>query len=233
MINQSIEIVIPAYNEEKNIEIVIKKSLNWLKHNTKNYLVSVVNDGSSDNTGKILDSLAKTNKHLRVLHHKRNLGIGEAWRTLYKESSKDLILSCPADQQFDPKDFSCILPYVNKADIISIYRYKKEDYTLFRQFLTHSNKILIKLLFNLNIKDINWVKMFRKWTLKDLDLQLRSSLVEIEILAKAKKRKAKIIQVGSPSHVRGYGKSKGAGIKNLYRVFLELLKLYPITIKFK
>ncbi|MDD5192580.1 MAG: glycosyltransferase family 2 protein [Candidatus Nanoarchaeia archaeon] len=232
MINQSIEILIPAYNEEKNIEEVVQKSLSWLKSQTKNYLVTVVDDGSSDNTGKILDLLAKKNKHANIIHHRKNLGIGKAWRTLYNASSKDIVFTCPADQQFDPLDFSKAMPYLS-ADIISIYRPKKYDYSLFRILLTNAHRLIIRIFFGLNIKDINWVKMYKKRFLKELDLKLQSGLIETEILVKAKKRNARIVQVEAPYYFRPYGKSRGAGLRNISQTISELIRLCQIIIKFK
>jgi glycosyltransferase involved in cell wall biosynthesis len=232
MTKYSMEIAIPAYNEEKNIKIVVEKSLSWLKKQTRDYRVSVLDDGSTDSTGAILDKMKNKDKHLNVIHHKKNLGIGMAWYHLYKHASKDLVLTCPADQQFDPADFSRAMPYVDKADIVSIYRTEKKDYTSFRKLLSNTNKFLIRILFGLRINDINWVKIYKKPIL-EIDIKLRSSLLENEILAKARKKGARIIQIPAPSHPRIHGKPKGANMKNLYRVSLELVKLFFITHKFK
>ncbi len=233
MMKQSMEILIPAYNEEKNIEIVVKKSLSWLKSLTKDYRTLVINDASIDNTKRILNNLSKKNKNLKVIHNKKNKGIGEAWKKLYKNSSKEILFTCPADQQFDPSDFSKTLAYLDKAEIISIYRQKKQQYNLFRNFLSITNRLLIKILFDLDIRDINWVKMYKRKIFQDFDLKLTSPLIETEIFAKAKKRKYKIIQVGAPHHPRLQGKSKGANFKQLSRVLLDLVILKSIIIKFK
>jgi len=226
MIKQSLEILIPSYNEEKNIETVVEKSLAWLKSQTEDYSVLVVEDGSNDKTKEILKNLTKKDSHLKTIYHKKNLGIGQSWYDLYKNASKNIIFTCPADQQFDPADFSIAIPYIDKADIISIYRLKKQGYNLFRLILTNTNKLLVRILFRLNIKDINWVKMYKKELLNQLNIQLKSSLLETEILAKAKKRHAKIIQLQAPYHLRIHGKARGASFKNLWLVFIDLIKLY-------
>jgi len=226
MIKKSIEILIPAYNEEKNVEGVIKKSLLWLKSQTNDYSVLVVDDGSTDRTGEILDSLEKKYRNLKVIHHEKNLGIGRAWRTLYEFSTKEIIFTCPADQQFNPADFSRALPYIDKVDIISFYRPKKKDYSPFRLILTNINRLLIRIFFNLKIRDVNWVKMYKKEVLKQLDLKLKSALIETEILAKVKKINKKIIEIKAPYHPRVYGKSKGASMKTIWLSFIELVKAY-------
>ena len=231
--DNSMEIVIPAYNEEKNIEIVINKSLDWLKKQTEDYRVLVVNDGSKDNTQEILDNLAKKNKHIRVMHHKKNLGIGKSWKTLYKNIEKDIIFTCPADQQFNPNDFSKTIPYIDNADIISIYRKQKKQYSLFRNLLSNLNKVVIKVFFGFEIKDINWVKMYKKDLLNELDLRLNSPLIETEIIAKSKKRNKKILQGPAPHYPRIYGKPSGTNFKQLALTLCELIKLYFIVKIFK
>ena len=230
---KGMEILIPAYNEEGDIEQVIKNSLDWLKNQTKDYSVLAVDDGSTDNTGKLLDALTKKDKHIRAIHHEKNKGIGESWRTLYKNSSKEILFTCPADQQFNPADFSRVIPYLDRADFVSIYRERKEQYSLFKKFLTLVNKLLIRFLFGFNLKDVNWVKMYKREKLLGLDLKLKSPLVETEIFAKAKKRNYKIIEIPAPHHPRIHGKSKGSNMKQLSGVFKELFRLFFITIKFK
>jgi glycosyltransferase involved in cell wall biosynthesis len=231
--NQGLEILIPAYNEEGNIAQVIEKSIKFLKKHTNNYSVLVVDDGSTDNTGKILDKLKIRNKNLRVIHHKKNLGIGHSWYDLYSNSSKNILLTCPADQQFDPKDFEDCLPLIAKADVVSIYRVKKQDYSLFRKFLTFFNKTLIRVLFGLNLKDINWVKIYRRSIFEGLNIQLRSPLIESEILAKAKKRNLKIVEISAPYYPRVAGKSKGSNFKNVTKSINELFSLFFIIYNFK
>ena len=216
MKKQSMCIVIPAYDEERNIEEVIKKSFNWLKNQTKDYEI-----------------LSKRYTKLKVIHHKKNLGIGEAWKTLYKNSTKDLIFTCPADQQFDPKDFSVTLPFIEKVDVISIYRKQKKQYGIFRNFLSNLNKAVIKLFFNFTLNDVNWVKVYKTNLLRGLDLKLSSPLVETEIIAKLKKRNAKIIEVAAPHHERIHGKGKGGNLKQLTKTSKDILRLYFIVKNFK
>ena len=232
--NQGIEVVIAAYNEEKNIEPIVNRTLSWLKTQTDDYLVTVVNDGSTDNTAKILDSTTSKNKNLKVIHHGKNLGVGEAWRTGFASATKEIIFSCPADQQFDPFDFSkAIAPLLNGADIISIYRQNREEYNALRWMLSNFHALLSKIFLKLAIKDINWVKGYKRWVLKELDLGKKNGSIELEILAKATKRGAKIIQVGAPHYKRHYGKTKVITLKNVFTVFFELIKTYLAVRKFK
>lgn len=234
MINKSIEILIPAHNELENITMVVEKCLTWLKKYTENYRILIVDDGSDDGTQEVLLELNKKYpEHIGIIYHPINLGIGQAWRTLYNNCNGDIIFTCPADGQFDPKDFTQSIPYLKDADVISFYRIKKEGYSLVRNIISIGNRIFNIIFFGLNIKDINWMKMYKLDILKDLDLKSKTSLLETEIIAKAKKRNKKIIELPSKQYLRVYGESEGSGGKNLWQVLKDLINVFIIVKKFK
>src|SRR5215211_4396460 len=74
----SLTLVLPAHNEEANIRIVVEQALDVLPAFTSEFEIIVVNDGSKDKTGEIIDELAATNSHVRAVHHKKNRGYGGA-----------------------------------------------------------------------------------------------------------------------------------------------------------
>jgi len=75
--------------------------------------------------------------------------------------------------------------------------------------------------------------MYKRKVFQDLDLKLKSPLIETEIFAKAKKRGYRMLQIGAPHHPRKHGFSKGSNFKQVSLGFLDVLKLKFITIKFK
>src|SRR3989344_8785130 len=81
MIKNSLSVVVPAHNEEDNLGLVIKDLISTIPKYTKNFEVIVVDDGSTDKTGKIADRWAKKNNKVRVLHNQPNRGFGFSyWR---------------------------------------------------------------------------------------------------------------------------------------------------------
>src|SRR5437868_4422665 len=103
---EQLAIVMPAYNEEACIEGVVSAWLSVL--DTVPGTLFVVNDGSRDGTGKVLDRLAESHASLRVIHQK-NAGHGAAVLRGYAEAialGPEWIFQTDSDDQFDPMDFN-------------------------------------------------------------------------------------------------------------------------------
>lgn len=229
---QSWTIIIFAFNEEHSVRNVINKCLSLL--NTFNPAESeliIVDDGSSDNT-KIEISKCLQNEKIKLITHLKNRGIGEALLSGYREAQFENICAIPADGQFDVDE---LLPYKNipAQTIISFYRTEKTRYTLFRKFLSHLNKFLNRYLLGIKLKDVNWIKVYKKDFFDTITPVLTSSLVESEICAKMMKNKFSTIEVPSKYHPRIGGKSKGASIKIIFQAAIESIKLYFIIAFFK
>lgn len=233
MIKQSLEILVPCHDEAGNIELVVEKSIAWLKQHTKYYRVLIVDDGSTDGTQEILLKLNKKHpSHIGIIYHPINLGIGRAFKTLYENASGDFVFTCPGDGQFDPEDFTQAIPHLGKVDIISFYRTGKVNYTLFRNLLSVGNRIFNRIFFKLKIRDCNWVKIIKGNLLEELDLKSETSLLETEILAKANKKGKSIIELPSTNHKRIYGKSEGSGSRNIWMVIKDMIRVYRIVKRF-
>ncbi len=222
--NNSWSIVVPAYNEERSVQVVVQKSIDFLRSKVSDFEVIVVNDGSTDGTAEILEALKKKNPELRVIHHEKNMGIGYAWRTLYKAAKKDFIFTCPADEQFEPSDFSYAESLLDTSDIISIYRINRKD-SFLRKIISFVNRVLNKHMCKLSIRDVNWVKVYRLKVLKEIDYISVTPFIETEILAKAKNRGWRVNEVGAPHHPRVTGKSSGGSFSYIFKTTMELFRL--------
>jgi dolichyl-phosphate beta-glucosyltransferase len=108
-----ISVVIPAYNEEKRIVESINRINDYLKHKGWEFEIIVVNDGSSDNTLKILDSLSSKIPQLRVISYSVNMGKGFAVRTGVLESKGDLVLVSDADLSTPIEEIEKLIPMID------------------------------------------------------------------------------------------------------------------------
>jgi dolichol-phosphate mannosyltransferase len=147
-------IVMPAYNEAGCIEQV---ALNWLTIVKKlEGMLIVVNDGSKDETGTILDKLAEKEPLLRVVH-KPNGGHGSAVIRAYEEALKTgarYVFQTDSDDQFQPADFWKLWERRAESPFILGFREVRHDVFL-RKVITRTNRTLNLLLYGVYLKDAN------------------------------------------------------------------------------
>ncbi|HOK38246.1 MAG: glycosyltransferase family 2 protein [Bacteroidales bacterium] len=221
---QSWSIIIFVYNEQDAIKSVIESSLRVLnKLNQEKSELIIVNDGSIDNTLKIIQNF--DDKRIRIINHTKNKGIGEALLSGYKAAQYENICAIPGDGQFNPEELIPFAEFDNNT-FISFYRTQKTRYTVFRKILSLFNRILNRYFLNIKIRDVNWVKIYKKQFFDKITPVLTSSLVESEICAKMIRSGFKIIEVESTYHPRQGGVSKGASLKTIFLVLRETIKLY-------
>jgi glycosyltransferase involved in cell wall biosynthesis len=200
-----ISVFFPAYNEEENIEDVVLSVQKYLKKHFLKYQIIVINNGSNDNTKRIVKGLIEKDKNISIINYKVNQGYGGALRTGFSSARYRLVFYTDADNQFNILDLDKVLPLIKSCDIVSGYRIKRQDPLMRVLTSTIYNKI-INLLFNLNIKDIDCsFKLYKKSVLDSLNLKSKTGLIDAEVLIKAKNKKYKIVQVG----VNHYPRLKG------------------------
>ncbi|MHC4755092.1 MAG: glycosyltransferase family 2 protein, partial [Planctomycetota bacterium] len=99
--NVSITVFFPCYNEQENVEKTTLKAVQLLEKINADYEIIIVDDGSSDDTPKIADSIASQNQRIKVIHHNPNLGYGAALQSGFKNAEKPLVFYTDGDGQFD------------------------------------------------------------------------------------------------------------------------------------
>ena len=95
---------------------------------TPDYEVIVVNDGSADATAQIVDELARTYPHVRVVHHPRNRGYGGALQTGFRSATKELIFYTDGDAQYDPAELAALWARMTPTlDLVNGYKISRSD----------------------------------------------------------------------------------------------------------
>jgi len=222
----SITIAIPAYNEEENIEFIVKNTLKTLPKYFKDYEVVVVDDGSSDKTGKIADRLSKKNKHLKVIHQP-NGGYSQAMLTGIKAATKEFVAYMPADGQFLVDDMRHCFEIMKESDLVLGYRGGRSDYATRRIFFSYGYLLLLLILFDIKYMDVGWVNIWRTKKVQKLKLTAVGGIfILTEILIRFKNLGLKIAEAPSYYHPRIKGEVKNAKMKVVLKTFLNALKLW-------
>lgn len=217
---QSWSIVVFAYNERGNVERVIDQALDILPRLTDTYEIVIVDDGSTDGSEAVFRELEKQHPFIRHIRIYNNKGIGHALRMGYANARMDNICAVPGDGQFDLQE---LLPFrtIDANDIVAFYREEK-NYNAFRSFLTVFNRWMNRRFLRLNVRDVNWIKIYKYDQIHSVHIELDSSLLESELCAKLNAREYHIHEVPSVYQKRRYGKPKGASWKTVSQALKEL-----------
>lgn len=222
-----LSIFFPFWNEEENVENVVKKAIPVANRVAKKWEMILVNDGSSDNTLGVAKSLTVNDQRLRVISRKKNRGYGAALRTGLENSRYDLIVFNDGDGQFDFSQIDKLLEKIEKSDMVIGFRKKRLD-NRFRHLLMILLKLWDFVFFGFRYKDIDCgFKLFRKSVLnKILPLKSEGAMITTEILAKAKRANIKIAEVEVSHFPRIYGDQSGGNLRVILRAIRESFFLW-------
>ncbi|MBT7297013.1 glycosyltransferase family 2 protein [Candidatus Woesearchaeota archaeon] len=164
-----LSIVVPIYNEEKNIKILyneIKLVLNNLK---KTHEIIFINDGSTDNSEKIMNTIKDNN--FRKINFRKNFGQTAALDAGFKASKGNVIITLDGDLQNDPKDIHKLLIILDKGyDIVAGWRANRKD-SFSKKFISKGAKFLRRIILNDNLRDSGCtMRAYKKECIKELNL---------------------------------------------------------------
>ena len=224
-----ISVFLPAYNEEANLRSTIENVTTNLKKNFAVWELIVVNDGSKDNTEKVVKSIMKTNPHVRMITHSPNRGYGGALKTGLYESKYRYIGFSDSDGQFDLSEITKFTPYFPEYDMVIGYRAHRAD-PLPRKVLAFMLKIWNYFWFQFMVKDTDCAfKVFKKEVVEKIpSLKTESAITTTEFLIKVKQAGFKIKEVPVTHLERVGGKSTGGNPKVILRAARETIKLWYV-----
>lgn len=222
-----LSVVIAVYNEAATIAQVVTR----VQDAPFEKQIILVNDGSSDDTGQVLDRLS-TQNGVEVLTHEYNQGKGAALRSGIARATGDIVLIQDADLEYDPTDYPKLLnPILNgKADVVFGSRFVGGDshrvlyfwHYLGNRFLT----LLSNCFTNLNLTDMETgYKVFRREVIADISIEEDRFGFEPEITAKVSRKKGcRIYEVGISYFGRTYAEGKKIGVADGMRAVWCIFK---------
>ncbi|HYR29728.1 MAG TPA: glycosyltransferase family 2 protein [Thermoanaerobaculia bacterium] len=230
MSRPSVSLVIPMYNEELNIEHAVAAAVESLTKYADDYEIIIVDDASTDDSPRLAAKLSEENPRIRVITHPRNQKLGATLRTGFAATTKDLVFYMDADIPFDPDVLGKAIRalQVTGADMIAAYRHDRTMEGAKRAVYTLIYNWLIGVLFGWPHRDINFsFKLMKREVLQAIELKSEGSLIDAELVVKAKNKGFAIQQMGTDYFPRIRGTSSLASVGVILKIIRELIKLYP------
>jgi glycosyltransferase involved in cell wall biosynthesis len=224
--NLSLSVIMPALNEEKNIKEAIYSTLKAMDHYKIKGEMIVINDGSIDNTGKIIQEIIKNNKNIKLINHNKPMGIGYSFFDGIKFSEKDVVVMFPGDNENDSFDALSFFYLMNNVDIIVPFIHNSEVRNRFRRLISSIYRFIINMSFGINLNYTNGTVFYRKCILEDIKLKSKGFFYQAEILIKLIRKGYMFAEIPNVLLKRNSGKSKAVSFKSLLNIIKNYLILF-------
>ena len=212
---QKLSVFYPMWNEQDYIERALrfgKRACEDLVESgdIADYELIIIDDKSTDRTPELADAMAAADPRVRVIHHERNRKLGGSMKTGFAAATGDLVLYTDADLPFDmeelPRAVRLLRDY--EVDIISAYRFDRTGEGSLRAVYTLVYNGLIKALFGVKVRDINFAfKLCRRQIFDHIELRSEGSFIDAELIIRATRMGYELMQMGVDYFPRTRGES--------------------------
>ena len=215
-----ISVVVPVYDEEENLPVLIPQIAEVLKPLGKTFEMIFVDDGSKDQSRHLLKKMALEYPQIRVLGFKKNCGETAAGAAGIKEARGGIVITIDADLQNDPKDIPKMLDYLKEYDMVTGWRQEREDSWVKRITSRIANRIRNRLSGE-EIQDSGCTfRAYKRECLQEIKLykgmhRFIPTLVKMEGY--------RVIEIPIAHHPRKFGVSKYTTWNRMWRAFIDLL----------
>jgi glycosyltransferase involved in cell wall biosynthesis len=223
----SLSIFFPAYNDAGTIASLVIVAHMTARELTSDYEVIVVDDGSPDHTGDLLDEMERQFSWLRVVHHERNRGYGGALRTGFETASKDLVFYTDGDAQYDPREMAKLWEaFGPDVDFVNGYKIGRSD-PLHRIVIGRVYHWFVRTAFGLRLRDVDCdFRLMRRDVFEKVALTRSSGVICVELMKKVQDHGFRIAQVPVHHYHRSYGKSQFFNLPRVARTLMDLARLW-------
>jgi dolichol-phosphate mannosyltransferase len=221
-INYDVSIIIPIYNEEESIPLLVDSLMELFKELVNlSYEVIFINDGSIDKSQLVIEKLLIDLPKFKLINFRRNYGQTSAMMAGIDYSSGRIIIPMDADLQNDPVDIPRLLAKIDEGyDVVSGWRVDRKDDKLKRNFLSYIANLIISYISGVKLHDYGCtLKAYRADVVKNVRLY---GEMHRFIPIYASWMGAKVVEIPVIHHARKYGKSK-YGLSRIIKVILDLI----------
>jgi glycosyltransferase involved in cell wall biosynthesis len=228
-----LSIVVPMWNEELYIEQTVSVAREQCAKllaagEISDHELVIVDDASTDETGRIADAMAREDPRVRVVHHARNRKLGGSIRTGLEAAGGDMVLYTDADLPVDMEELGrvCRIMRVYDAALVCAYRFDRTGEGWRRAVYSSVYNLLIRLAFGVRVRDVNFAfKLIRRDVLEQVTLRSEGSFIDAELVVRAHRRGFQIVQIGVDYFPRSRGESTLSSPGVIAQMLGEMIRL--------
>ncbi|MDP2390492.1 MAG: glycosyltransferase family 2 protein [Acidobacteriota bacterium] len=224
----SLSVFFPAYNDAGTIASLVISAVQVAGTLTPDFEVIVINDGSQDDTPRILDELARVYpERVRIVHHAQNRGYGGALRSGFAAATKDLVFYTDGDAQYDPAEMVLLWQQMRDGvDWVNGWKISRSD-PLHRIVIGRLYHHFVKLLFGLKVRDVDCdFRLMRRSIFDVVRLEKDSGVICLEMMKKFQDAGFRVAETPVRHFHRAHGKSQFFNFPRIARTLADVFKLW-------
>ncbi|MGA2138769.1 MAG: glycosyltransferase family 2 protein [Verrucomicrobiia bacterium] len=195
-----VSFVVPALDEDQSIEQTVSQIRTACAGRTSEYEIILINDGSTDRTGQLMDEMARQDPRIRVVHNAKNLGLGNTYRKGVDLARLDYVMGVWGDNPFPTRSLMSIIEHIGEADLVISYVTNfRAVKSLPRYMASRAYTRLLNLLFGLRLCYYNGYAIHRLKLLRSIEITSTGFGYQAEILVKQIKLGHSYVEVGVES----------------------------------
>ena len=221
---KSVSAFFPAFNDAGTIPTMIIRVLQTLPEVADEYEVIVINDGSTDDTGRVLDEMARLYPQLHVIHHLQPSGYGGVLRAGFAAAQKEWIFYTDGDAQYDSRELALLARAAAEGvDMVNGYKIKRHD-PYHRVLIGLAYQYFVKFAFGLIIRDVDCdFRLMRRAIFDQVKLESTTGTITFEMVKKIQDAGYGIVEVPVRHWYRQYGHSQFFNFPRVARTLIALI----------
>lgn len=224
---RSVTAFFPCYNDAKTIAFMVRGALHAIDEIGASGRVVVIDDGSSDDSARVLAQLAADEPRLRVVHHARNRGYGGALLSGFAAAEDQWVFYTDGDAQYDPREMPRLVARADDdVDVVQGYKIHRADGAV-RAAVGRVYHAVVRRAFRLEVRDTDCdFRLIRHAALERVQLTQTSGAICVELVRKLQDSGARFVEVGVDHYERPSGRSQFFRARTIGRTLAALFSLH-------
>jgi glycosyltransferase involved in cell wall biosynthesis len=225
MRNKTLSIIMPALNEEKNINDAISHTLQAFDDFQIRGEIVVIDDGCTDRTVEVVKNIQDKDDRVGILHHDAPKGIGASFWDGLDETKGEFVCMLPGDFENDPKEIMRYWNLLEHVDMVIPFVFNKEVRSLFRNFLSLVYRFVVNTTFSVYFNYTNGTVLYRKSVLSELKYRSTGFFFQTDIIIRTVKKGYLFAEVPYRLGTRNSGISRAVSFPSLLQVIRGYFRL--------